>query len=258
MVEICLTRIFSIVLWYHFGFLAVSTALLGFAASGVWPRSSQERGRRAGRLADRAQRCLRGARDRALAVAHDRVVVRRLLDRAGADDRRALRVRALGHAAVLLPRARRVAHAGGLPGPVGPLYAYDLCGSALGCCASVWVLSLGFSAQAVVLVGATLVGLGALLFAGRAFAAWPIALLGIAVPAGFLLGSDPQAAFPLLAPKSKPYHEVEKFDEIMAAAPEADVAAWRAAARGRQDARGRAADRPEGAGGALRPERQGR
>jgi spermine/spermidine synthase len=34
--EIALTKIFSVVLWYHFGFLAIGIALLGFAAAGVF------------------------------------------------------------------------------------------------------------------------------------------------------------------------------------------------------------------------------
>ncbi len=33
--EVLLTRIFSVTLWYHFGFLAISMALLGTAASAV-------------------------------------------------------------------------------------------------------------------------------------------------------------------------------------------------------------------------------
>jgi len=36
LLQICLTKIFSFILWYHFGFLAVSSALLGFSASGVY------------------------------------------------------------------------------------------------------------------------------------------------------------------------------------------------------------------------------
>ena len=40
--EITLTRIFSVVEWYHFAFMSVSVALLGFGASGSvlarWPR----------------------------------------------------------------------------------------------------------------------------------------------------------------------------------------------------------------------------
>src|SRR6476620_9114218 len=33
--ELSLTRVFSVTLWYHFGFLIISTALLGFGISGV-------------------------------------------------------------------------------------------------------------------------------------------------------------------------------------------------------------------------------
>src|SRR6266536_2667263 len=46
LLELALTRVLSVALWYHFGFLIISTALLGFGASGVvlalW-RSLRER-----------------------------------------------------------------------------------------------------------------------------------------------------------------------------------------------------------------------
>jgi hypothetical protein len=35
LLELALTRVFSVALWYHFGFLVISTALLGFGTSGV-------------------------------------------------------------------------------------------------------------------------------------------------------------------------------------------------------------------------------
>ena len=35
LLELSLTRVLSVALWYHFGFLVISTALLGFGASGV-------------------------------------------------------------------------------------------------------------------------------------------------------------------------------------------------------------------------------
>ena len=35
LLELSLTRVLSVALWYHFGFLIVSTALLGFGVSGV-------------------------------------------------------------------------------------------------------------------------------------------------------------------------------------------------------------------------------
>ena len=41
--EIALTRIFSVIFWYHFGFLILSTSLLGFAVGGVLVRLFRER-----------------------------------------------------------------------------------------------------------------------------------------------------------------------------------------------------------------------
>src|SRR5437764_15058660 len=35
LLELSLTRVLSVALWYHFGFLVISTALLGFGTSGV-------------------------------------------------------------------------------------------------------------------------------------------------------------------------------------------------------------------------------
>ena len=34
--EVALTRLLSVVLWYHFAFLSISLAMLGLGASGVW------------------------------------------------------------------------------------------------------------------------------------------------------------------------------------------------------------------------------
>src|SRR5208283_5607390 len=46
LLELSLTRVMSVALWYHFGFLVISTALLGFGASGVtlalWRRLREE------------------------------------------------------------------------------------------------------------------------------------------------------------------------------------------------------------------------
>src|SRR5438128_7626331 len=35
LLELSLTRVMSVALWYHFGFLVISSALLGFGAAGV-------------------------------------------------------------------------------------------------------------------------------------------------------------------------------------------------------------------------------
>src|SRR6266480_3044926 len=46
LLELSLTRVLSVALWYHFGFLVISTALLGFGTSGVvlalWRRLREE------------------------------------------------------------------------------------------------------------------------------------------------------------------------------------------------------------------------
>lgn len=46
LLELSLTRVLSVALWYHFGFLVISTALLGFAVSGVvlalWTRLREQ------------------------------------------------------------------------------------------------------------------------------------------------------------------------------------------------------------------------
>jgi len=41
--EIALTRIFSVMMWYHFAFMAISLALLGSGAAGVWLYLAQRR-----------------------------------------------------------------------------------------------------------------------------------------------------------------------------------------------------------------------
>src|SRR6201997_334673 len=47
-VELALTRIFSVIMYYHFAFLAISIALFGLSASGVFAYVAQ---RRLGRFA---------------------------------------------------------------------------------------------------------------------------------------------------------------------------------------------------------------
>jgi len=41
--EIALTKIFSVIFWYHFGFLILSTSMLGFALAGLFMRIYRER-----------------------------------------------------------------------------------------------------------------------------------------------------------------------------------------------------------------------
>src|SRR6266849_1678652 len=43
MTELALTRIFSVVMYYHFAFLAISIALFGLSASGVFAYTARRR-----------------------------------------------------------------------------------------------------------------------------------------------------------------------------------------------------------------------
>src|SRR5258705_1136919 len=43
MIELALTRIFSVVMYYHFAFLAISIALFGVSASGVYAYLRRQR-----------------------------------------------------------------------------------------------------------------------------------------------------------------------------------------------------------------------
>src|SRR5438128_6348917 len=43
MIELALTRIFSVSMYYHFAFLAISIALFGLSASGVFAYAAQRR-----------------------------------------------------------------------------------------------------------------------------------------------------------------------------------------------------------------------
>ena len=42
LLELALTRLFSVVLFYHFAFLAISIALLGLGAGGVFAHLTEE------------------------------------------------------------------------------------------------------------------------------------------------------------------------------------------------------------------------
>ena len=68
MIELSLTRIFSVTMSYHFAFMAISIALFGLSASGVYVFLWRERFARARRRTAAASHALAfGVADRALA-----------------------------------------------------------------------------------------------------------------------------------------------------------------------------------------------
>lgn len=214
MMEICLTKIFSIVLWYHFGFLAVSTALLGFASSGVYLawRGVPENG-------DGADRSIARSAGTAALVA---VVSLWLVTQTTFDVYSVIQDRTLGVLLALVLWVTLPFFFLGLvisrtltafPERVGSLYAADLIGSAVGCGLAVLLLSNDVSGPAAILVGALLVGVGGMLFAGRRPVSLLWATIGAAVPALALVIDDPEQTFPLLSPKSKPLYRIEHLDQ---------------------------------------------
>ncbi len=213
--EICLTKVFSIVLWYHFGFLAVSTALLGFASSGVYLAF---RPRLEGAAAD-------AAIARAAATAAATLLLSLwLVTQTRFDVAALVEERTVGSLLALvlwvtlpffflgLVIARTLS---AFPERVGRLYAFDLVGSGCGCGLAVWLLSLGCSAQTTIATGALLVGLGGLLFAGAQPKPLLAATLGATVPLVVLAATSPEAAFPLLSQPSKPYYPIEHIERYM-------------------------------------------
>ena len=211
--EIALTKIFSIVLWYHFGFLVISIALLGFAMSGVW-------------LALRPEALERGAAFLARLSGWSAVttaVVLWLVIHTEVDAFSVIADRNEGgllfqilvllvpffflgaaiSATLTLHRAQ-----------AGVVYASNLIGSGAGCAAAIVVFDLfHHSAPDAVLVGALLMALAGLLYA--ASDSWR----GAGLPALAALGLVAVFAWDgrhdtlhLAAPKSKPLHLVEAFD----------------------------------------------
>jgi hypothetical protein len=170
LLELSLTRVLSVTLWYHFGFLVISTALLGFGMSGVmlaiW-RSLGSTARLDGALS------LFALGFSALTVTSFWCIQRIPFDPfALATDHRQwlfmpvyLIVVAVpfffagGAISLLLTRSGSA---------VNRLYAFDLLGAGLGCALVAWVMPhLGGSGS--VLFSAFIGALAAVLFAGRAY-----------------------------------------------------------------------------------------
>jgi MFS family permease len=165
--EIALTRVFSVFMWYHFAFLTISLALLGSGVAGVWVYlmskrfSREEVGARLTVLAALFGFASVGAFVVYLQIPFNVQTFRQGLgwDIAGwvALVYIVLAVPFLLGGAILSLAISRYSEA------VGEIYFSDLAGASLGCLVSVAALNLVGGANAVLLVG-VLGGLGAVLF----------------------------------------------------------------------------------------------
>ncbi|MBC7227194.1 MAG: hypothetical protein H5T61_08180 [Thermoflexales bacterium] len=197
--EVNLTRLFSVAQFYHFAFMTVSLALLGFGASGTFLSLVGGRVRRPERalasLAWGFALSAVGAYGLTQALPFDSFRV--------ALDPGQWGILALHYLALALPFFCAGAATGLLlslrRGRVGPTYAANLTGSAMGCLLAV-VAPSRTGAEGMVLLTAALGGLSALLFARPR---WPGALPQLLAAGGMLL-----AAFrppPLLEIRLSPY-----------------------------------------------------
>ena len=181
--EVNLTRLFSVAQFYHFAFMTVSLALLGFGASGTFLTLARGIARRPARalslLGWGFALTAVGSYGLTLALPFDsfRVVL----------DPRQWGILALHYVALSLPFFCAGAATGLLlslrRGAVGRTYAANLAGSALGCLLAV-LLPSRTGAEGMVLLTAGLGGLSALLFSRPR---WPGALLQLAAVGGLWL-----------------------------------------------------------------------
>jgi spermidine synthase len=181
--EVNLTRLFSVAQFYHFAFMTVSLALLGFGASGTFLSLAGGRIRHPERaltlLAWIFALTAVGSYGLTQALPFDSFRV--------ALDPRQWGILALHYVALSLPFFCAGAATGLLlslqRGAVGRTYAANLAGSGLGCLLAV-VLPSRTGAEGMVLLTAGLGGLSALLFSRPR---WPGTLLQLAVAGGLFL-----------------------------------------------------------------------
>ena len=214
LVQVALTKIFSIVLWYHFGFLAISLAMLGFAMSGVWLSSRPEVLERGANLLGRMSSYAALVLVASLwLVTHTQVNVSTLISAHNEGSFIGVLVFVavpfffLGAAVSATLTVHRAS--------AGRVYAANLLGSGLGCGAAIALFDgLHLSATDVVLSSALLVALGGLLFAVEGLLATrALAVLVVGVIVALFTADGRHDWFQLIAPDDKPLARVIEWEE---------------------------------------------
>ena len=192
MIELALTRIFSVTMYYHFAFLAISIALFGLSASGVYVYVLRRAFDRRSTAALMTAHSLLFAATTVLALAA-LVRIRVGLNYSHENLVKMIAIYTLAAipffsgGAVISLAITRLRH------QVNVVYAADLIGAAAGCLLLLPLLNR-FGAPGVVLLAAVLGGAAALLFSpARALArTGAIAALAVGIPGGLqLAGSAP-------------------------------------------------------------------
>jgi hypothetical protein len=219
LLQICLTKIFSFILWYHFGFLAISSALLGFSASGVYltlfPGVLERRpGRALGILAVVGGAVTLAVFWLILRLHFNPLYILRHVRPDHVSVGWSQLANFAGFVALLMVpfffMGLMVSIAiASEPGRVGRIYFANLLGSGVGCLVSVPVLDIVGGDRAVIYCAA-LVALSGAGFLRRA-AAVPVAAAALIAAVGF---ASPEGWFPLRSPLEKPLAQVPLEDRI--------------------------------------------
>lgn len=214
MLQVALTKVFSVVLWYHFGFLVISIAMLGFATAGVWLARRPE-------LLAGGPRLFAGLSTWAALWA---VVSLWLVVHTEVDAMHLIRDRNEGALAFLIGillvpffflgaavSAVLTLHRG----QASKVYSANLLGSGAGCALAVVLFdAFHLSATDVVLWSAAAIGLGGLLFSLAAPYGRQLFPLLVTGGIGALLAwPGRHAQFYLDSPESKPLEFVEAWTE---------------------------------------------
>ena len=192
MIELALTRIFSVTMYYHFAFLAISIALFGLSASGVYVYVARRALSRHSTATVLTVHALLFAAATVLALAA-LVRIRVGLNYSPENLAKMIAIYTLaalpfftGGAVISLAITR-------LRGHVNVVYGADLIGAAIGCLVLLPLLN-GFGAPGVVLLAAVLGGAAALLFSPATVIPRTavLAALAVGIPGSLqFLGSAP-------------------------------------------------------------------
>ncbi|GAC1420589.1 MAG: hypothetical protein NVS9B7_11190 [Flavisolibacter sp.] len=195
--ELSLTRVFSVTLWYHFGFLIISTALLGFGVAGVL--LSLWKNFRENYSLDKALGWLSICLSAAIVFCFWLLQKIPFDPFSLYDDKMQLLYMPLTYIMVSMPFffaglalslvfTRLSAH-------INQIYAFDLAGAGFGCLAIIFTISY-FGGGGSVLFAATFSAVGAILFFGRKHKVLSTASLVLFI-LGFIISLNADRLIPL-------------------------------------------------------------
>ena len=195
--ELSLTRVYSVTLWYHFGFLIISTALLGFGVSGV-VLSLWKKFREAFDL-DKSLGCL------SICLSISIVICFWLQQQIPFDpfnlyaDKMQFLYMPVTYILVSVPFFFAGLALSLLfsryPANINRLYAFDLTGAALGCFAIIFTMSY-FGGGGSVLFAATFAGIAAILFSNKSLKVLN-SIAGLLIIATFFIALHADKIIPL-------------------------------------------------------------